>query len=187
MAADVRFQYHDGVSVQPLPAGGVLKYKRAPDNRDDLNDPLIRPLATGGAPSFEYSYEKVLRPYVAGGTFTQMTSLRVRSTAMIIQQGGGDAHVSLHYRWAANGPGMGQDPQLVDSLTAFHSLGYQDSLIIDNSPSGMSWSNAGVHGTVSGTGVPWNGADWIFSTMRVSDGVGGPLEEFDLVLLWSEV
>lgn len=50
-----------------------LRFKSALDNTNDNNDPLIIPSA-----GTNYSYDKACRVAVTGGTFTQLSNLRLR-------------------------------------------------------------------------------------------------------------
>ena len=53
---------------------GTIRFKKADDATVDLNNPLVVPTSLT-----EYSYQKWLRMYVSGGTYTQISNLRLYS------------------------------------------------------------------------------------------------------------
>ena len=75
MAATVQLVEKNGAGGTPTDkTSGNIRFKNADNATVDLNNPLVKP--TSG---FDYSFEKWLRANVAGGTYSQITNLRIYS------------------------------------------------------------------------------------------------------------
>lgn len=72
MAATVQIRELNGAGETGTDkTSGTIRFKKADNSTVDLNDPLTVPTS-----NTEYSYEKWLRLYVSGGTYTQISNLR---------------------------------------------------------------------------------------------------------------
>lgn len=75
MAATVQLIEKNGAGGTPTDkTGGTIRFKNADNSTVDLNNPMVKP----GAGS-DWSFEKWLRANITGGTYTQITNLRVYS------------------------------------------------------------------------------------------------------------
>ena len=75
MAATVQIREKNGAGQTATDkTSGTIRFKKADDATVDLNNPLVVPTSLT-----EYSYQKWLRMYVSGGTYTQISNLRLYS------------------------------------------------------------------------------------------------------------
>lgn len=71
MAATVQIVEKNGAgATQTDKTSGTIRFKNADDSTVDLNDPMVKPPS-----GTDYSFEKWLRLYVSGGTYTQITDI----------------------------------------------------------------------------------------------------------------
>lgn len=71
MAATVQIVEKNGAgATQTDKTSGTIRFKNADNSTVDLNNPMVRPLA-----GVDFSYEKWVRFNVAGGSYTQITSI----------------------------------------------------------------------------------------------------------------
>lgn len=75
MAATVQLIEKNGAGGTPTDkTSGTIRFKNADNSTVDLNNPMVKP----GAGS-DFSYEKWLRMNVTGGTYSQITNVKVYS------------------------------------------------------------------------------------------------------------
>lgn len=75
MAANVQLIEKNGPSGTATDkTGGTIRFKKSDNAAVDLSDPLVKPEAGS-----EWSFEKYLRLSVVGGSYTQITNIRVYS------------------------------------------------------------------------------------------------------------
>jgi hypothetical protein len=73
MAADVQLVEKNGAGGTTTDkTGGNIRFKKADNATVDLNNPLVVP----SSPGFDYSFNKMLRMLVTGGTYSQITNVR---------------------------------------------------------------------------------------------------------------
>lgn len=72
MAATVQIVEKNGAGgTQTDKTSGNIRFKNADDSTVDNNNPMVKPGA-----GVDYSFEKWLRFYVSGGTYTQITNVK---------------------------------------------------------------------------------------------------------------
>lgn len=75
MAATVQIVEKNGAgATQTDKTSGNIRFKNADDSTVDLNNPMVKP--TSGT---DYSFEKWLRMYVSGGSYSQITNVKAYS------------------------------------------------------------------------------------------------------------
>ena len=75
MAATVQIVEKNGAGgTQTDKTSGNIRFKNADDSTVDNNNPMVKPGA-----GVDYSFEKWLRFYVSGGTYTQITNVKAYS------------------------------------------------------------------------------------------------------------
>ncbi|MGL5785164.1 MAG: hypothetical protein ACRCYZ_06925 [Alphaproteobacteria bacterium] len=75
MAATVQIIEKNGAGGTPTDkTGGTIRFKKADNSTVDLNNPLVKPPAGS-----DWSFEKWLRMNVTGGTYTQISGVRLYS------------------------------------------------------------------------------------------------------------
>ena len=75
MAATVQIVEKNGAGGTTTDkTGGTVRFKKADNSTVDLNNPMVKPAAGS-----DWSFQKWLRLLVAGGTYTQITNVRVYS------------------------------------------------------------------------------------------------------------
>lgn len=75
MAATVQIVEKNGAGgTQTDKTSGTIRFKNADDSTVDLVNPMVKPGA-----GTDYSYEKWLRFYVSGGTYTQIDNIKAYS------------------------------------------------------------------------------------------------------------
>jgi hypothetical protein len=142
-----------------------LRFRAANDNPDDLTNPLVKP--TAGQTS--YSFEKALRIYVAGGTFTQLSTLRVLLSTATIGTG-----ITCYHGFQA----QGSYTQPIGTLSTIAT-----TLL---STTAINWGGpAGSHTT---SPAYWNSAHDLYLQLRLADTVsGGEITDFSVIARYDEI
>lgn len=168
MPATLQWQQSTAASATWSGSDSFIRFKAANNNTDDLNNPLVRPSA-----GTNYSWEKALRIYVASGTFTQLSSLRVKlSTADIGTGLGGNVAQAYDFKSAYTQP-IGTGPM----------AGREGAL----GTSEVAWNNAVNHAIGDGVAVQWNGSDLLYCQLEIGTGSGGELTSWNTIAVYNEI
>ena len=162
MAATLGWRNSTG-AVESWSSITQLRFKAADNNTNDTADPIVIP-SSGTA----YSYEKWLLVYVESGTFTELSNLRVLTSADVPTINPG---VTLQYRFTST-----YSAPVGTNMTETGSL----------STTEVVWSNAGTH--TSGTAVKWTGSDYLVLQLDVaSTATAGELTTWNLIARYDEI
>ena len=177
MAATVQIREKNGAGQTATDkTSGTIRFKKADDATVDLNNPLVVPSS-----ATEYSYQKWLRMYVSGGTYTQISNLRLYSDG-ISGYGSGDklwAKCATAYATPAI-PSTSDDPPKLSASNMSDMFGYTSG-----SPLDMDDLNTGPFDS---SGVPKDIGNYAVLVMEVEVGTAQGLKSAEtLTFAWDEI
>lgn len=169
MAATATWQFSlstAAASVWSDLASGILQFKKANDNNNDLANPLVKP----SSGQFDWSWKKGLRLKITG-TFSQLQSL------LLVLQGANPTGVAWYHKFYTPVAYDALSPILAQAVTG------DDSSFTTLSAS-QAWSNAATITSAQATG--WG--DWLQMYIRVADSVSpGEMTSQNLVAQYDEI
>ncbi|MHA7839859.1 MAG: hypothetical protein ACX98W_20535 [bacterium] len=187
MAATVQIRELNGAGETATDkTSGTVRFKNADDATVDLNNPLVIP--TSGR---EYSFEKFLRLYIAGGTFTQISNLRAYTDGAPNFQAGSPTEVDVFYTTSGSyrAPVVPSESAAIpQSDLAGSPLENMSQLFAatSGSPIDLDATNSGPW--TPGSPVEANIGDYLSMVMRVLPGATqGVLTGETLTFAWDEI
>ena len=177
MAATVQIREKNGAGQTATDkTSGTVRFKKADDATVDLNNPLVVPSS-----ATEYSCQKWLRMYVFGGSYTQISNLRLYSD-------GANGYGSGVKLWAKTAsayatpaiPSTANDPPQLSGVGMADMFGFTSG-----SPLDMDDLNAGPF---DATGVPKDIGNYLVLVMEVEIGTTQGVKTAEtLTFAWDEI